>query len=137
MKFLRKFFGAKRINGRLATDSMVCGFHLREYDEKSGQKEYGNCNVYRMVNISNAGIAIEGSELIKKGDFFEFRTKHCIKDDSCFSCVHFSKVEERLPIEPFVGKVIWHNNIIAGINIAKLKDKDKNYIEKIIKSGKL
>lgn len=137
MQFFRKLFGAKRLNTRIETDSAVCGFMLHGYDGKSEHKKYGDCNIYRMVNLSGAGIAVESSTLLKKGDFFEFRTKHCIKDDSCFSCVHFSRVEEKLPIEPFIGKVIWQNNIVAGINLVKIREKDKVYIEKIVKAGKL
>lgn len=135
MGLLRKFFGRKRKYVRLDTDSNVCGLDMIGYDGKSGRAEYGKCDVYRMINISLDGMAVRHSDALKKGDIIEFHTKHCIRNDDCFSCSHFPQVEEKFSASPFVGKVVWRNSFMAGINIVDLKDKDKAYFEKIVRSG--
>lgn len=131
MNFFRKFFGSKRNDARLEVEGTVCGFQVRYKGGYYSALEYGPCNVYRIINISSAGIAIRHNNSIKKGDMLEFRTKYCIKDKKCFSCPHFPELEEKLSVAPFIGKVVWRNDFMAGFNIIQLAGKDRVFLEKM------
>lgn len=137
MDFFRKLFGRKRHDARLEIEGTICGFQVNYKGGSYSALEYGPCDVYHIINMSTAGIAIRHSNSLKKGDMLEFHTKYCIKDQNCFSCPHFSELEEKLSVAPFIGKVVWRNDFMAGFNIIQLAGKDRVYLEKMARSGGL
>ena len=135
MNLFKKLFGLKKRGYRFDTDSVICGTFLSDYISADSPKNYGKCEVYRMINLSVSGLALRHKGSIKKGDVLEFRTKYCIMNKNCFSCTHVAKVEEKLALNPVIGRVIWCNDFLAGINIIDISTNDLQYLEKIVADG--
>lgn len=114
----------------------MCAFNLIKYDPKTDVVDYGDCSLIEIVNIGPTGMSVKHNNTLKKGDMLEFRTKYSIEDEACVRCANFCKVVEDLPIRSFIGKVLWRNDSVAGLNFIMIHENDKNYLANLA-SGKI
>lgn len=130
------FKTGKKKADRITVKCAVCALPLISYDHKTETLDYGQCFSLEMTNISLNSITVRHANKLKKGDILEIRTKHALDDRQCLKCENFKSLTETPALSSFIGKVIWKNHEEAGFNIIMMRDRDRNYIKKMLE-GKI
>ncbi len=124
-------FGSKKL-GHITIKTKMCVLPLISYDEKTEALDYGQCYTIDVISISPNSITVRHSNMLKKGDILEFRTKHALDDHHCLTCPNFKTLPETPAFSSFIGRILWRNNKEAGVAVMMMREQDKAAIKKII-----